>query len=255
MNKFYFSLLSFSLGCLILTGCKDNDKNVTPTNENNVPNGTYKMSYSIQVLASSQNARVAGLASAEVTVSQEGNVKKATTDESGIVTFSDMREGYVSIYVKAPAGFLSFNTYDFISQNSSVDLNQTGVNAGNDSEQKSFDQYTITLARQGATLTGKIVGDFDFSGGTPDTGVPTDAQVIARISNVYQPNVFVTAPGSDGTFTFTNLPEGIAINLDLNYQSTNSTGASPVRVDWEISVPSQTLRAGQTKELGTITAN
>ena len=227
-----------------------------PTNENNVPNGTYKISYSVHVIASSQNAKVAGLASAEVTVSQDGRVQKATTDESGIVTFSDMREGNVSIFVKAPAGYLSYNTTDVINNNSSVDLNNNGTNAGNDSEQKSFDQRTISLARQGATLTGKIVGDFDFAAGTPVTGLPTDAQIIARISNSYQPNVFVTTPTADGTFTFSNLPENVEITLDLNYQNTNSTGTAPVRVDWEL--PSSgsgphTLRVGQTKELGTIT--
>ncbi len=194
------------------------DEDPIVVEENEVPNGTLSMVYSVQVKQSSlSSGRTQGLAGVSVTVNQNGGIQTKTTDASGIVSFDNMRTGYVSVFVAAPEGFSSMNIqdeiycYDCEYDNSDV-------------EQVESDRLDVILPKQGATLTGKLFADVDFSGviGTAET-LPNTAVVIAKVSSDFEPNVYTTTVQNDGSFAFTNLPEGINVTLSLNFKKVDTT--------------------------------
>jgi hypothetical protein len=186
--------------------------------ENEIANGTQTFVYSIQVKQSSlTSGRVKGLAGVNVTVNQNGGVQTKTTDATGIVSFDNMKQGAVSVFVQAPEGFSSINTNDYLDCQL-CDITELDV------DQLEYQQLTVELPKQGATLQGKVFADVDFSGqvGTGET-LPNTAVVIAKVSNDYEPNVYKVNVQSDGTFKFTDLPEGISVDISLDFKK-NDTG-------------------------------
>jgi hypothetical protein len=216
MKKLKFLSLAFmaTMCALFMVSCDDDDATIE---ENDIPDGTHVVNYSVQVIPSSLNGKVAGLSNVKVTVSQNGTSITKTTNETGIVTFDKLKQGYVSIYVKGPDGFLSSNTVDEL-QCFTCDFDE------NDSEQIEYDQNTITLPRLGATVKGRVFADLDFNGTTAASEtLPTSAVIVATIDNSYEPNVFKTNPSSDGTFQFTTLPEGVNVNFAIDFKKVDTT--------------------------------
>lgn len=229
-----------------MVSCDDDDATIE---ENDIPDGTHVVNYSVQVIPSSLNGKVAGLANVKVTVSQNGTTTTKTTNETGIVTFEKLKQGYVSVYVKGPEGFLSYNTTDEL-ECYSCDFDE------NDSEQIEFYQRTFTLPRLGATVKGRVFADLDFNGGAPAAGetLPTSAVVIAKISSVYEPNVFKTNPTSDGTFQFTNLPEGILVTFDIDFKKVDNTPNPTVEHNFYLDGVSTTPNINNPHVFGNINA-
>lgn len=223
----YLPMLAMA-SAVVLSGCGDDDQPAPAvTQENEVPNGTAVVTYSVQVLGSSQNnAKVTGLSGATVTVSGPGGNATAVTDESGIAVFPGMRLGTVSVFVKSE-GYLSSNFND------DVDCYYCSFDQV-DSEQQESDQTTVTLPKIGATLKGTIYGNFDFNGTTTDAPISPNATVIATVSSVLQPNTWTTTTDNTGAFQFTNLPEGVAVTLSLDFQNTNTTATPTFEYDWSL---------------------
>lgn len=262
MKKITKTLLVASLALMAMSCSKEDKEVVTPVQENNVPNGTSKLSLSVHVLASSTGSvRTAGLNGCTVTISNNGVNKTVTVDESGIAYFGNLTEGSVSVFVKAPSGYLSRNTSGFIEYDGSFSLTSTGTNGGTDAIQESSSRIAVTLPRIGATFKGKILGNFDFDGSTSNTPIVLGTKIIARVSNSLEPNIFTTTTNSDGSFTFANsLPEGEEVSFSLDYQTTNSTVTPNTQKDWEFQGlfgfgdNSSSFQYGETKEIGNTTA-
>ena len=194
------------------------DEDPIVVEENVIPNGTQTFVYSVQVKQSSLNSgRAQGLAGVNVTVNQNGGIQTKTTDATGIVSFENMKQGPVSIFILAPAGFSSLNTSDYLDCEM-CDVTELDV------DQLEYQQLEVTLPKQGATVQGKVFADVDFSGGigVAETA-PNTAVIIAKVSNDYEPNVYKTNVQSDGTFKFTNLPEGVTVNLSIDFKKTDTS--------------------------------
>jgi hypothetical protein len=228
MKKFnILSLATIAFLSSLAVSC--DDEVPTVIEENEVPNGTLTMVYSVQVKASSTlSARTQGLDGVTVTINQNGERVTATTDASGIVSFANMRLGRVSIFVQGLPGFLSVNTTDFIGCATNEDGGCDYLDL--DNEQTEYAQTEIILPRLGATVTGQLLADQDFTGAAGPTAVPTTAVVIATISNEFEPNTFKVNVGANGVFTFTNLPEKVAATLtvDLKLPDNVTNTAQPV---------------------------
>lgn len=193
------------------------DEDPIVVEENEIANGTQTFVYSVQVKQSSLNSgRAQGLAGVNVTVNQNGGIHTKTTDATGIVSFDNMKQGYVSVFILAPAGFTSINTSDYLDCEM-CDVTQLDV------DQLEYQQLEVTLPKQGATVRGNLFADLDFNGNTPIVTVPTTAVVIARLSNDYEPNVYKTNVQANGLFEFTNLPEGVNIELSIDFKTINNT--------------------------------
>lgn len=194
------------------------DRNNDPLiQENEVPNGTETLVYSVQVKQSSMTSgRVDGLTAVKVTVNQNGSIQTKTTDATGIVSFDKMKQGIVSVFVEAPAGYNSVNISDNVDCQS-CDYSKLDV------DQVEYDQLVVTLPKDGATVQGKLFADLDFSTTiTAGETVPNTAVVIAKIADKYEPNVYKTAVQSDGTFKFVNLPEGVTVTFSIDFKKMDS---------------------------------
>lgn len=199
---------------LFSLSCEDNEPVVQ---ENDIADGTQTFVYSVQVKQSSLDAgRVKGLAAVKVTVNQNGGIQTKTTDASGIVSFDNMKQGAVSVFIEAPEGFSSLNTNDYL------DCQLCDV-TDLDKDQLEYQQLVVTLPKLGATVRGNLFADLDFNGATPNVVVPTTAVVIAKLSNNYEPNVYKTNVQANGLFQFTNLPEGVNIDLSIDLKVVNTT--------------------------------
>jgi hypothetical protein len=259
MKNLKNALLIAAVSATVFTSCsKDTADTVAPVvQENNVPNGTVKMSLSVHVMSSSVAARIAGLSGASVTISNNGKTLTSSVDASGIASFSGLTEGDVSVFVKAPTGYLSFNTSGSLSYDGSFSLNNTGTNGGTDAVQESSNRIAVTLPKIGGTVKGKIWGDFDFNNFSNNTTIPAGVTVIAKVANGYEPNVFTTTTDGNGAFTFNKqLPEGVNVSFYIDYQTVDNVSdpSMPESRDWEIGTNTTTVSNNETKELGNITA-
>ncbi len=244
MKKFnILSLAAIAFVSAFVMSCDDETPAVVEENE--VPDGAITMVYSVHVRPSSTlSARTQGLAGVTVTINQNGGIITATTDASGIASFDNMRQGIASIFVQGPAGFISVNITDDID---CFDCEYDQL----DTDQTEYDQLFIDLPRLGATVRGQLLADVDFNGATALQSVPNTAFVIATINNIYEPNVYRVPVGNDGTFSFTNLPEGVTTTLTVDFKATDAitTPAQPVERTFGFG------GAGGDLNLGTLSVN
>ncbi|HTF80945.1 MAG TPA: hypothetical protein VL947_04455, partial [Cytophagales bacterium] len=169
---------------LFLGACSASKKEVTPAPtvvEQNFPNPTVKIGLTIHVLASSEAARSAGLDGAKVIAKQNGNTYQGTTDESGIVTFGDLKEGYVSYYV-TKAGYAKINGLIELEYDGTPIVNGGNGTAGSDVTVNNEQFYAIsevaTLPRLGASVSGVLMADLDFGGAADVTPVNAGKVVL-----------------------------------------------------------------------------
>lgn len=266
MKKITKTLLVASLALIAMSCSKDNNDAVTPTTvtENNVPNGTVGMSFSVQVTGSSiVGSRTAGLTGAVVTISNNGKTQTATVNEfSGLASFTGLTEGGVQIFVKAPSGYLSYNTSKYIKYNTigSVVISSTnpGTGTGNDSQQSATETIQIPLKKIGSTVKGRVYGKFAYDGKDIFLTSGNGSKIYAILDDKnHEPNVFQSTVDGNGNFSFINLPEGLSFKLDLDYQNTftpaTGSGQLPEQRDWNIDSPNQTsLNYNEVRELGNV---
>ncbi|MFN8436743.1 MAG: hypothetical protein U0V72_03800 [Cytophagales bacterium] len=218
MKKIVF--LGTALAALVsLNSCKDKTTTTpAPTVVQELyPSPTIKIGYTIHVISNGATSKTAGLTGATVTVKQNGQTYTGTTDESGMVTFANLTEGYITYFVKA-SNFASFNGSDFLSYEGSPDVNGTNGNSSTSSsvnvtnEQTTSYVTSVTLPRLGASVTGTLMADMDGSG-SQSTAVLTTGTIQLKLDNVkFEPNVFTTTV-SNGVYTFSNLPEDLDYTL------------------------------------------
>lgn len=217
-NAFFLALVALSGS--VFTGCNQK-KDIVPatvvTQDNNIPNGTVQFSLSVQVIPSSVSttAKSAGLTGATVTISQNGSTQTATTNSAGLATFGGLSEGDVAVYI-ANSGYLSYNTTTTL-----VRSYNTSSSNQVDANQVQFKNLSVTLPKLGASVKGKIYGDFTYSG--TNTLIPSGVTVYAKTDNSYEPNVFTTTTDANGQFAFTNLPETVSLDFSINYTTTDNT--------------------------------
>lgn len=243
-------ILSLALIVFVSVFTLSCDENDAAVQENEIANGTQTFVYSVQVKQSSLNGgRAQGLAGVNVTVNQNGGIQTKTTDATGIVSFDNMKQGAVSVFVLAPTGFSSINTSDYLDCQL-CDVTQLDV------DQLEYQQLELTLPKQGATVQGKVFADVDFSGaiGVAETA-PNTAVVIAKVSNDYEPNVYKTNIQNDGTFKFTNLPEGITVNLTIDFKKIDNSTPPAEQSFYFTGVGSFTLDVNNPLSLGNVFLN
>ncbi len=269
------ALLASSL--FLGTSCKKDDNSVAPViQENNIPNGTIKIGYSVQVIASSVAARTEGLSGAVVTIQGDNGFKQsATTDETGIASFTNLNEGRISIFVKSPSG-------DFLSSNVTGDLKYTaGIggsltvagtngggnggqnNTGTDANVVANNQLPVTLPRRAAAVAGKLFYQ------NPSNSVYTAAQgakLIAKADAKFEPNLFTATVGSDGSFNIGSLPEGVNLTWTVDFTTDiTQTGSNPNNIptfkkSWSLpgsftNAVNSGLSGGKVTEQGLVTLN
>lgn len=218
---------------LLIGACNDEDP--VAVNENEVPNGIIQQNYTftVHVLASSENGRTAGLKNATVIVSQGANVKSVKVNESGEAVFKDLVSGFATVFVKAD-GFASYN-------NTSITLTPLGTTAtlitnGNDGNHviTSGRALEVVLPRLGASLKGSIFADTDKKATTPNAPA-AGFKVRLEYDNTLQPNLYFATVAADGSFVFPNVPEaGATVSTDTllvisgqSFRFSSSNSVSP----------------------------
>lgn len=209
MKKQSFLFLFF---ILFIMSCKKEQQIIYPvqnTKENNIPDGITKFSLSIHILSddNSQNAREDGLSGATVTInSNEGLITK-TVVSSGIVVFTDLSEGEISIFVQGQKGFANYNTSVFLKR-----TQNTSDDNSSDTEQYQLVRKEIFLPKLNTALKGIVMADFDqdFDFAQTDQGnfLPNISIVVKTLDKGIEPNTFITTTDEEGNYSFSNLPEG-----------------------------------------------
>lgn len=205
--KILKSLMYLMVVTLLIGACNDEDP--VAVNGNEVPDGMIHQNYTytVHVVASSENGRTTGLKNATVTVSQKANVKSVKVNESGEAVFTDLTAGAVTFFVKAE-NFASYNYDDYLElDGDEEDL----VYAGNDGEHTlELSRSTfVTLPRLGASVKGFLVADTDKNPATPEAPA-AGFKVRLQYDNTIQPNLYFATVAADGSFQFTNVPEASA---------------------------------------------
>lgn len=233
MNKLSKLVLGVAVSAMVLSGCR-NQEVVAPTvtNPNQFPNGVIakKITFSVHVVASSQNGRTEGLSGASVTVSQNGNLQTKTVGVDGAAIFTDMYEGGVTYYVTA-SGFAAVNATRTLSASNTTAIAgqaNTGT-SGNNSNQTIItgDQVVVTLPKLDGSLTGIFTIDND--------GLPTTAkanasgyQVRIKYPSTYQPNLFTATTDGSGVFTLNGILDGV--QGDVSVDAVLSIDGTPKKV-------------------------
>lgn len=225
--------LMFLMVVTLLIGACDEDP--VAVTENDVPDGfiTQSYTYTVHVVASTENGRAAGLKNATVTVSQKANVKSVKVNESGEAVFTNLSAGAVTFFVKAD-DFASINKEDYLEPESQ--LEEDLISAQNDGEHviELSRSWTVALPRLGASVKGSILADTDRNPATPETPA-AGFKVRLQYANTIQPNLFFATVAADGSFQFTNVPEeGATLSTDTvivingqNFRFASSQSVSP----------------------------
>ena len=244
-------LLGATLLSMLVLGASCNKEEVKPDAAVLYPSPVIKMGLDIHVTASSTAARIGGLSGATVTVKQNGKTYTATTDASGIASFADLTEGYVSYYV-AMTGFASFNSSTYLSYTGDLNINgsngnsTSGTSVAQSGTFVSTDVENVTLSKVGASVSGVLLADVDGSG-AGKTAVLNSGTIVLSLDNKnLEPNVYETTV-TNGVYTFTNLPENVSYTLstkninatipaddvipaysdNLNFQNADDNGTTP----------------------------
>jgi len=239
MKKVQVYLMSALVAAALLQGCGTREVVApTVTNANEHPNGLIqnRIIYTVHVISSSVigNAREAGLANAQVTVSQNGRASTKTVNESGIAIFDDLYEGSITVFVKAD-GHASINQ-EFSEVVGIVDVNQNG----NNSNQNVILSYSniITLPRLNGALQGRFVLDTDADDRTSPVAA-AGLKVRLKYASTIEPNEFFATTDSDGIFKFFSVP-GVSsdmANPTLSVESSFTLGAGEELQYFKLSVP------------------
>ncbi len=143
--------------------CSDDEtpaSNTTITYENNVPDGTINVNYTVQVVPGNlfDEERAAGLANATVILTQNNETTTAVTDQAGIANFEGMKNGTVSGTVILDG---------FINADFTAVIDAGPINT--DVEQIAYSSSTVTIFQRNAGVDGRIWGDYIFLGVDPPT--------------------------------------------------------------------------------------
>tara|TARA_B110000211_G_scaffold234747_1_gene306025 strand:- start:941 stop:1702 length:762 start_codon:yes stop_codon:yes gene_type:complete len=208
---------------LLFGSCEDNitegsTTTTTSTQENEIADGNIKHNLDIQVMSTSVTGKTNGLLDATVTISQNGNDIIVQVGASGIASFTNLAEGYISYYVEA-TGHASYNGSTYLEYDYDVDLDDT------DAQLVQRRQLDVMLPR----LTGAVKGSFyheinnvdGYSTG-PTTTEAFNYTITCRDIG-YEPNVFTGTCDGNGKLDVTGLPEGIQLDISV-YTVKNVTG-------------------------------
>lgn len=158
----YLPMAALLMGSLFLSSCsKKDEKPVAPIVEKNIPSGTIKVDYTVQVVVGNGAAggRITGLESATVTVRQGGVELTKTTGADGMVMFPGLKPGTVSGFVSKD-GFARVNFTADINPNTTTITSDANLEFG-----ASSTIYTYALSGR---LSGAIIGNFNQNPGDND---------------------------------------------------------------------------------------
>jgi hypothetical protein len=241
----HLPMAALLMGSLFLSSCSKDEEPVAPVVQKNIPSGTIKVDYTVQVVAGNGAAggRITGLESATVTVRQGGVELTKTTGADGMVMFTGLKPGTVSGFVSRD-GFTRVNFTADINPNTTTITSDANLEFG-----ASSTIYTYALSGR---LSGAIIGNFNQNPGDNDanparndpgnyvealTGGDTRAiqmrllyspsskypmgTGLGKLTNVsLDVSVYTKAASvDDGSFTFTNVPsnEDGFFNAHLTY--------------------------------------
>ena len=165
-------LVIAAFGFSSCSNSEDTPSTTKITYENNVPDGTITVNYTVQVVPGNQfeDGRVAGLANATVILTQNNETSTVVTDQAGIANFEGMKNGTVS-------GTVILDGY--IDMDFTAEIDAGPVNT--DIEQIVYSSSTVTLFQRNAGVAGRIWGDYIFLGVEP----PTITSEFTTRTNVY----------------------------------------------------------------------
>lgn len=204
--NYFFAIATVMIALLI--GCKPKeDKIISPTNENEVPNGVLRTNFllSVHVIPSAESGRTSGLEGASITVSQNAKVLTKTVNKDGEAVFENLVAGDYTLYIRKE-GYASWNSKGTLIVPTS--LLQTVPN-DNTHEFTISQAEIVKLPALAGALTGTVFYDDDLVANTPLVGASGLAVRLEYDAQI-QPNVYPLSVGTDGKFTFTNVPNAEA---------------------------------------------
>lgn len=218
---------------------------------------TYSLSIQVQPGATAGN-KMEALVGAIVSVNAGGSTQSKTVDASGVVVFEGLPEGSVNWVVNP--GSSSYATVTGVTTLDNVDRNNVDRNA--------TASVLVKVPTMNATLSGRIIGDFDFNTETPEAGT---AGVNVRLSYTYssgitntysaiylQPSFYLVQTSADGSFSIANVPAldntGGQVSASLEAYL-NSVNAGQDVVFSATRNVTNDLQAGRNRNFGTLKAN
>jgi hypothetical protein len=260
MKKLVNYSIALLMGSIAIFSCRQRDV-VAPTvvQQSNTPNGTHNYTIAFLVVpASTLGAKTEGVTGANVTISQGQNVQTATTGSDGIARFAGLNEGKVdySISVSSTGGV----NYASVSGRQDVVLTTNTFVKDNQSNQTGGLAVIIPLAPKAASLTGKILADFDFSSLTPVSGLAgVEVRLTYYFSEGYviEPNYYIATTDASGNYTFANVPalnfidqSPYNISADITIEKSIASGSNSVKFTGSRSLGTTDLAAGKSTDLG-----
>ncbi len=203
------------LAASVMIGCQTpKNDNVVNASSNIKPADNIMLT--VHVMANSvKGAKSEGLDSVTVTVSQNAFKSTQTTrDGNGMVIFSGLNNGQVSIFVKR-RGYASINQVVSLTQPASSSNTQNAPTIT--WEGKTYSQVLpVTLNALGASAKGILTAN----------NIPVaNAVVRAFYSTTYEPNYFIATTDANGVFTFNNLIDGESASF-TSVTNVNTNGVS-----------------------------
>ncbi|MDX2190136.1 MAG: hypothetical protein SFY32_09745 [Bacteroidota bacterium] len=231
MKKILLSIATI-VSMIAINSCNQRDV-VTPAvvqDSQQVGRGIRTFNFSVLVLSNiARGAKQEAVSGAVVTASNGTSIQTVTTGADGIAYFTNLNEGNVEWNINAgtTSGLAQ------VSGTTKLEANSAFFDKSNNSNQIGLISHTVKLPTLNANIKGFIVADDDFNVTTNPTpvaganvrlfykstnqtdkgiaGTPTDG-------NFYypEPNFYQIATGTDGTFSFANVPSLNNINNELN---------------------------------------
>jgi hypothetical protein len=151
---YYLSSL-LVLAAFGMSSCTSEEPQPAPniTYENDVPNGTLIVNYTVQVVPGngSKDGRIGGIPGVSVSITQDGETSLATTDQAGLAHFPGMSNGTVS-------GTVTDGGDAYVTMSFTANIDAGPVQT--DNEQTRYSSSTVTIFERNAALDGRIWGDY-----------------------------------------------------------------------------------------------
>lgn len=198
---------------MVFTSCSNDEvQPVVVTQENEVADGTISFTLSVHVTSNYEtSSRVEGLEAASVTINQNGFISTSTVGADGIAVFTDLKEGQVSIYVKAD-NHCSSNVLHTLE----IDTEEGDI------DEVEFERVPVVLRRLGAKIAGTAwVANEDLDNDVAPNSFT--AQFVLKNTNL-EPNVFTATTDASGKFTFTGLPHDEIGTIKLSSYESREVG-------------------------------
>ncbi len=176
---------------------EDSEPSTTTINyENDVPDGTITINYTVQVVPGNgfEEVRASGLSNATVLLTQGNETVTGVTDQSGNAYFEGMKNGTVT-------GSVVLDGY--VTTNFTAHIDAGPVQTDNPDE-LAYSSSTVTIFQRNAAVEGRIWGDYIFLGVPPPT-ITSEFTTSTSVNVVYEVGDDYPMGEGSGALTSVNL--------------------------------------------------